>query len=272
MKRILITGSKGFIGRNLCEKLSKEDYEIYEVNRGVLDLSNEEEVDKYFEKQGFFDAVIHCAVKGGSRLKPDDPDTLEKNTNMYFNLRKNRDMFGKLIHFGSGSEIYAKTDYAKSKREIAKSIKETKNFYNMRLYGLFGYGELETRFFASNISNYIERKPIVIHEDMYMDFFFMDDLVSLVDYYLFKLNPPKEVDCVYQTDLTKLSHLAQMINELSDHRVPVKVMHKSMFGDIKHYVGSGSTLEDLNINFLGLHYGIQDVYKKMKNAKDKLRN
>ena len=63
-----------------------------------------------------------------------------------------------------------------------------------------------------------------------------------------------------------------MINELSDLKVPVKIMHKDPFSHIKHYVGSGSTLEELELHLLGLYYGIQDTYKKMKDAKDKLRN
>ncbi len=35
-----------------------------------------------------------------------------------------------------------------------------------------------------------------------MDFFYMGDLISLVDFYLKRLNPPKEIDCSYNYSYT----------------------------------------------------------------------
>lgn len=272
MRKILITGSKGFIGKNLNLWLSPIDYEIVNISRNIVDLSDESAVDEYFQKAGYFDAVIHCAVRGGHKSKKDPDDTLKNNTDMYFNLRKNKEYFGKLIHFGSGAEIYAKTEYAKSKREIASSIKQTKHFYNIRLFGVFGDGELPTRFFSSNIKNYIDGKPMIVHEDMYMDFFYVRDLATVVDYYLKKPTPPKEIDCVYHTSILKLSQLAEMINDLSEQKVEIKILIKGVHDYVKHYVGSGSRLEELELPLLGLHYGIQELYKKMLNEKDKFRN
>ena len=262
MKRVLLTGSAGFIGKNILACLSHE-YEIVPINRSILDLTDESEVDKFFEKNGYFYAVIHCAVQGGHRGKQDQEGTLKRNTEMYFNLRKNKDYFDKFIHFGSGAEIYAKTEYAKSKREIANSIKQTKNFYNIRLFGVFGQGELDTRFFSANIKNYIDKKPMIVHEDMYMDFFYIKDLVTVVDYYLRKPSPPKEIDCVYHTGIMKLSQLADMINQLNEEKVEVKILERGVGDHVKHYVGSGSRLEELDLSLLGLHYGIQEMYKKM---------
>jgi nucleoside-diphosphate-sugar epimerase len=262
MKRVLLTGASGFIGKNIIRFLPY-DYDIVAINSSFLDLTDETEVDNFFIRHGYFDSVIHCAVKGGHRNRPDPEGALKNNTEMYFNLRKNKDYFGKFIHFGSGAEIYGKTEYAKSKREIANSIKETKNFYNIRLFGVFGSGELQTRFFSSNIKNYIEGNPMIVNEDMYMDFFYIKDLVTVIDYYLKKPNPPKEIDCVYQTDIVKLSQLADMINELSDKKVEIRILFQEIMGNVKHYVGSGSRLEELNLPLLGLHYGIQEMYKKM---------
>tara|TARA_B100001094_G_C18138405_1_gene776486 strand:+ start:17 stop:166 length:150 start_codon:yes stop_codon:yes gene_type:complete len=39
-------------------------------------------------------------------------------------------------------------------------------------------------------------------EDKKMDFFYMGDLISLVDFYLKRLNPPKEIDCSYNYSYT----------------------------------------------------------------------
>lgn len=65
MKKILITGSAGFIGRNLEEKL-QEDYEVCAPKRQELDLTDTEQTRQYLQKESV-DTVIHCANTNNTR-------------------------------------------------------------------------------------------------------------------------------------------------------------------------------------------------------------
>ncbi len=65
MKKLLITGSGGFIGRNLEEKL-KEDYEVCAPKRQELDLTDTEQTRQYLKEKSV-DTVIHCANTNNTR-------------------------------------------------------------------------------------------------------------------------------------------------------------------------------------------------------------
>ena len=88
----------------------------------------------------------------------------------------------KLISFGSGAEIgYPSDPYGLSKNIINRIIKEESNFFNIRIYGVFDENELDTRFIKNNIKRYINKQPLEIHENKYMDFFYMKDLITVTD-------------------------------------------------------------------------------------------
>ena len=61
MKKMLITGASGFIGKNIRERLSQQ-YEILVPSRAELDLLDAGAVEKYFDNQKL-DIVIHTAVQ-----------------------------------------------------------------------------------------------------------------------------------------------------------------------------------------------------------------
>lgn len=254
--KILITGGNGYIAKSLYNGL-KDKYDITLITRKDFDLTDSSETLNYFsDKQ--FDVVIHCAVKGGSRLKQDDSDVLKDNLKMYCNLVDNKFHFNKLIHFGSGAELYSQdTFYGLSKHIIRQLLLIENNFYNLRIFGVFDENELDTRFIKANIKRYINKQPMEIHEDKFMDFFYMKDLVTLVDYYIVNDNPPKEMNCIYNV-VCSLTRIAQIINELDEYKVDVVVKN----GNGKNYNGGG---EWMYIPFIGLKEGIKDVYNKLKN-------
>ena len=65
MKRILITGAEGFIGRNLSEYL-KGFYEIFATNHHDLELLNTDRVRDFIEDNKI-DIIVHSASIGGTR-------------------------------------------------------------------------------------------------------------------------------------------------------------------------------------------------------------
>ena len=243
LKKILITGGSGYIARSLYNSL-KDSYEITTLTRNNFDLKHFKVLDSYL-KHKYFDIVIHCAVNGGSRLKEDITSDMDNNLQMYYNLFNCKDRFGKLIHFGSGAEItQPESPYGLSKRVIAKSILEQENFYNIRIFAVFDENELDTRFIKGNIKRYINKEPIIIHQDKFMDFFYMKDLVSLVDYYIQSENPPKEIDCSYSESKT-LFDIANMINNLDTHKVHI-TFNQNEVGE--KYCGNSNIL----LNYIGL--------------------
>jgi GDP-L-fucose synthase len=254
---ILITGANGYIAKSLYNAL-KDKHSVMIISRNNFDLTNREATDNFF-KHRLFDVVIHCAVNGGSRLKEERWKDMDDNLKMYYNILANKDNFNKLIHFGSGAEFMSKdTPYGLSKKVIANSISEQDNFYNLRIYAVFDENELDTRFIKANIKRYIDKTPIQIHQDKYMSFFYMKDLIKVVEHYIENMNMQKELDCCYSHIYT-LTAIAEIINSLSDYRVEIVNQHSKVGDD--YY---GDNLQRPNIDYLGLEYGIKEVYNKLK--------
>jgi GDP-L-fucose synthase len=255
--KILITGSNGYIGKSLYKAL-KNKYKVTTLTRSECDLTNPLDVNFYFSDK-WFDVVIHCAIKGGSRLSLDKWDILDTNLSMYYNLLNCKDKFKKLIHFGSGAEMYMNDQpYGLSKYVIRQSILHQNNFYNLRLFAVFDENELDTRFIKTNIRNYINKIPIKIYQNKKMDFIYMPDLVKIVNYYIIENNPPKEMNCNY-INVFSLEEIANIINNLSNYKVEIELDQKN-FGT--NYNGDYT---NLGMNFIQLHQGIKRVYNKLLN-------
>jgi GDP-L-fucose synthase len=253
--KILITGGNGYIAK-LLNCFFKYKYKVYSISRYNFDLTDYKKTCEWFDGKTF-DVVIHTAIGGGSRLQLDDSSVFDKNMAMFNNLVANQKCFSKLISFGSGAEIFhGDTPYANSKREIAKQILQHPNFYNLRIFGVFDENELDTRFIKSNLIRYIKKEPLSIHSNKIMDFFYMKDLLSLVQYYIENDNVEKTVNCSYETKKT-LVNIANFINNLSDYTVPINIQNKNT---LDFYCGDSN----LPIKTIGLEDGIIDTYKILK--------
>lgn len=252
MKNVLITGGNGYFGRSIYKGLSRY-HTITSVNRRDVDLTHAGSLKRFFRDR-YFDVIIHCAVVGGNRLRKESWKDCDENLMMYYNLLQYKDYFGKMIHFGSGAELYySDTPYGFSKTVIRNSILHTKDFYNLRAFGVFDENELDTRFIKANINRYINKEPLSIHKDRKMDMFYMEDLLKLVNHYICNDDLPKEVDCMYQ-QTSALSGIAHMINELSDHRCEITLESAEFDIDYKgKYI-------DIGLNFVGLEEGIKRTY------------
>jgi nucleoside-diphosphate-sugar epimerase len=248
---ILITGGNGYIARALYDNL-KHKYNITTTTRQNFDLSSYDATCEWFNERQF-DVVLHTAIAGGSRLQEDDSVVLQQNLAMYNNLRANRHHFKKLISFGSGAELHhGDTPYANSKREIAESIETTENFYNLRIFNAFDENELLTRFIKANILRYIKKETIIINANKIMDFIYMPDLISTVEYYITNTHLEKDINCCYEEKYT-LKTIANIINSLDTHKVPI-VTYKTK---LEFYCGD-SGLPPINI--VGLQQGIQNTF------------
>ena len=153
-QRILITGSTGFIGKNIKEKLENK-YDIVAPDRKELDLTNTEAVREYLKEQRF-DVVIHSANTNNTKYKNVAPfDVLERNLRMFYNLENCSEWYGKMFYYGSGAEYdmehyipkmkeeyfgthIPKDGYGLSKYVMSKACEHAKNIYDLRLFGVYG--------------------------------------------------------------------------------------------------------------------------------------
>jgi nucleoside-diphosphate-sugar epimerase len=252
--KILITGKNGYIAKSLANKL-KEKHSVIGIGRDDFDLTDRESTNRWF-KDKHFDVIIHTAIVGGSRLKQDDEKVFFQNLSMFYNLLFNQDKFNQLISFGSGAELgYPIDPYGLSKNIINRIIQNEPKFNNIRIFAVFDENELDTRFIKSNIKRYIGKQPLVIHQDKYMDFFYMDDLVSIVEYIIF--NPQvKEINCSYSQSYS-LQGITSLINQLSDYECEIKIEQKGLGKD---YIGQ---YQNLSIPFVGLEKAIKQIYEKL---------
>jgi len=258
--KILITGANGYIAKRLTASL-RNTHEVYTITRQQLDLVDSKAVNSWFEDK-YFDVVIHAAVKGGSRLNPSEgSDILLSNLLMYDNLMHCRNKFGKLIHFGSGAEEFSDSPYGFSKHIINRLMKLDPKSVNIKIYAVFDANELDTRFIKNNIQRYINCEDMVIHQDKKMDFFYMKDLISLVEWLINQREeefPIQEINCSYLEKNT-LTQIAKMINSLSDYKVNIKIENEGQGDDYC------DTHPIMPFNLIGLKQGIKETYNKLKN-------
>lgn len=273
--KILLTGANGYIARNLKNYLENDCFEIDLLHRGVADLMCRDQVDSFFQGKNY-DAVIHCASVGGNRNFRDDVFCINTNLTMFYNLMEHKDKFKKFINLGSGAELdrskninlssslhncFPVDDYGLSKNIIAKVGSQINSFYNVRIFNVFNHDELDTRMIKNNINKYINKEKMIIHQDKYMDFFYMLDLYKVIIHILFNSNSPKTIDCSYPEKM-KLSDIAHKINNLSDYKVDVEIEKKGMGNE---YRGNPSTLYPTNLilNIKGLDVGIRETYERL---------
>lgn len=253
--RILITGSNGYIGSSLSKSL--KEYDVTSLSRETVNLLDINSVNNFFIDKNF-DVIIHCASVGGNRLIPDDDYVYDQNITMFNNIISNKDKFIKLISFGTGVESTDTSPYSRSKSVIRNIVTNTPNFYNIKVFAVFDENELGRRFIKSNITRYIKKESIKIHQDKVMDFFYMEDLVNLVKFYINNDDQPKEIDCSYVNKKTLLE-VSKIINSLGDYEVTIDIENKTLGNP---YVGNGLFLDGLPLNLIGLEEGIKKTYKK----------
>lgn len=97
---------------------------------------------------------------------------------------------------------------------------------------------------------------MIVYTDKVMDFFYMKDLISLVKYYLHTDHPPKQINCSYDKKYT-LSNIADIINKLGTHTVPVIIENKDK---LEFYCGES---HNMPIKTIGLIEGLQETYRKL---------
>ena len=285
--KILITGGRGFVARNLKSLFEADQYEVRAPSRNELDLLNISKLCQYLKNEKF-DAIIHAAAKGGKRTKKDTFDNVFiPNVQMFENLyiaNMWRDPSPILI-LGSGAEFDRRgpirevreedvfnrwpiDPYGLSKNLIARrALTDFNRMYVLRLFGCFNWDDDPERFITSGILNVRRGLPIRIHRQKEMDYFFLDDVFLVMDH-LIKNGGPRNINLVYD-EKKDLMGIAKFIQEdMIQYHPSVKIEETGVEAP---YTGNGEVLEDMNIPLIGLREGIRRTVSKLlsttRNAK-----
>lgn len=269
--KILFTGHKGNLGKELIP-LFREEHEVYHCD---VNYSSIDDMHQFFRNRKF-DFIIHAAIRGGRRVRADIADDFYNNMMMFECLASQQIP---MINFCSGAAYGRKKDifkvneedfgkiipedyYGFSKYLITHRARQLDHVYNLRFFNVFGTESPKDMFTTANIQNYIKRREIVIFKDKFMDFFGVLDAKKVIDLYLSKKqNLPKELNLVYTKTLL-LSEVAELINNLSDHKVTIDILET---GYEKSYCASGYKASKLGLEFDGLEKSIQYCYEYLLN-------
>lgn len=264
--KISVTGSRGFLGRNVVEGLQSQ-YEVIAPTHKELDLTNKDAVAKFFDENDI-DVVVHCASAG------DSPGDIEEEAKMFVNVALQYNC--KMIHIGSGAEygkqrpivnitedkfglVEPDSIYGKAKYAISKVLSECPlpNVITLRPFGIFGkYENPERRFISNAILKSLKGEPIVIYKNVKFSYLPVEDFVRIIKY-LIDNDPVYRVYNIagHTTDLKQIAH---MVNEMRK-RVPVKVLQKGMGNE---YTGDDSRLrKELKIKYTPLRKSIKKLLK-----------
>ena len=192
MKRVCVLGSQSFIGKNMLR--GETTWEG--TSREELNLLCRDDVDMFFENNTY-DSVLHCCVRGGSRLHTDRGDVTHDNILMFENVVRHLGRsFPQLLYFSSGAALRGDppTDpYGLSKWIIDKRIQHLEGAHSLRIWGCYGPDELPTRFSAVCA----REGHVNIEKDRYFDFIDVRDVKKVVHEYVEGSRDDKEYNLVY---------------------------------------------------------------------------
>lgn len=274
--KILITGGKGFIARNLLEQLDSE-YNFLITNRQELDLLNYPKVLDYI-KSNKFDVIIHTAnYDAAPKHSTKDPKkVLENNLKMFFNLVRCKAYFDKMIYFGSGAEYsrehwipkmkedyfdqHVPTDqYGFSKYVMTKYALSSSNIYNLRFFAVFGkYDDWRVRIISNVCHDVALGLTPTINQNKYYDFIYINDLIRIIKWFIDN-NPKKKVYNVCTGNVIDFKTIAEKIIKISGKKLNIIIKTKGLG---REYSGDNTLLlnELKDFKFTLVDKSIKDLY------------
>ena len=283
--RIFITGVTGFIGRNLYEHLQGK-YNLICPSHKELELLDLEAVE-HFLKKSDIDVIIHCATLGAKRTSLNNPNFIESNLRMFFNLIKCKKHYKKLIFLGSGAEYdkslnisnicendfdrgVPKDAYGFYKYVCSKYIEVSKeNIINLRLFGIFGkYEDYETRFISNAICRTIFNMPIIISRNVFFDYLYIEDFLKVIEYFILNDSQYKCYNAGTGKKIDLLT-IAKKIKRISSNDPEIIVKNKGL--DPEYSCNAERLISEINIkNYTDIEDALTKLYGWYKANKSKL--
>lgn len=276
-KQILLTGGSGFIGKNIIEQLSLK-YNIFSPSETELNLLDDSSVEKLF-KVRHFDYIIHTANIGAYSLEQKSDEISDKNIRMFLNLAKNLKPDQKMIFLGSGAEYDRRRDivsisedefgkhipedsYGFAKYTCSKYIEKSENIINLRCFGVYGKYEQETRFISEAIIDSLSEKPIIIRQNAYIDYLYIDDLIKTIDHFISHKRRYKFYNATSEVKIDLIT-VAKLVKKITKNEKEIIVKEEGLS---KEYTADSSRLKGgVNIEFTSIEEGIKKLTDYYKN-------
>ena len=287
MKKILLTGGSGFIGKNIKESVLSQTYELYAPSHAELDLADTESTDSYFSLHRF-DAVIHAAVKPGHRNAPDLTNLFYTNNRIFFNLLRHADRCGRILNLGSGA-IYDMRHYMPMMSEdyFGQHIPIDEHGYNkyvcgrymehcpedivdLRIFGIFGkYEDYAIRFISNAICKTLFDLPVTLRQDRDFSYLYAPDLAPILAWFI-ENKPRYRAYNITPDEVSSLLDLGRKVIKLSGKDLPMKVGTDGMG---LPYTGSNARLrEEMGafLHFTPMQKALEELYSWYGSIKDTL--
>ena len=275
MKKILLTGGNGFIGKNILESFLIQKYEIVAPRSFELDLIDTNCVDNYF-KDKEFDVVIHSGTKPSHRNAKDPANAFYSNVRMFENLERHKDKYGKFINLGSGAIYDTSKNINNAKEEqrfdsvgakdhdfckyvVSKQIENLDNFVDLNIFGVFGkYEDWQIRFISNAICKALLDLPITLRQNRHFSYLDIQDLMPILEFFIENYVKYKSYNIV-PDEKTELLGLAQIVKKISEKNLEINVAQDG-FG--LEYTGDNSRLksEFKNVKFTNIEQSVSALY------------
>lgn len=256
MKKVLLTGGSGFIGRNVRESFLTGRYQLTCPSHKELDLSDTDSTDAWFSRHRF-DAVIHAAVKPAHRNAPDLNDIFYTNNRIFFNLVRHADRCGRILNIGSGA-IYDMRHYVPMMKEeyAGTHVPADEHGYNkyvcgkymevcredivdLRIFGIFGkYEDYAIRFISNAICKTLFDLPVTLRQDRRFSYLYAPDLMPILAWFI-EHEPRYRAYNITPDETASLAGLARMVVALSGKESPVNI---AVSGEGLPYTGDNARL------------------------------
>jgi GDP-L-fucose synthase len=200
MRRLLLTGATGFIGRNVLPILQEKGYNVNAPARSELDLLDAEAVRRYLVS-GKFDAVLHLANPTGHNPQDVPEEIFERSIRVFMALAFCAEFYGRMIYIGSGAEYgkhrslvqvcedsfgeeLPKDAYGLSRYVMSELTKGYSNIINLRLFACYGPGDKKHKLIPSVIGQTLKDNAVVLQQDCFFDYIYVTDIADVLIYFI----------------------------------------------------------------------------------------
>lgn len=291
--KYLVTGSAGFIGKNLVKKLLKNNDIVYSIDRQSIGFKHKRLKHKTCDitKQKNFpkvDVVFHLAAFNGTKFFYEKPlDVVNDNFNSTLNLvnfyRKNKCRL--FVYAGSPESIAGTTDYFKmplpTKENYPVVIEDVQNprwsyatskalseltvansgikYCILRYHNVYGPGQKD-HFIPDFISRCKKGQYILNGFDNTRSFMYIDDAVEATEMIIKNKKCVNQIINVGNDNEIKIIEVAKIILKMLGKKVKIKLMPAPK-GSVKRRRPDLTKLRDVfkYQSKIGIEQGLREV-------------